>query len=47
MSIIDKINEIYTGYVHQIQRARIFIADENKIELILPKNEQIPSDRVR
>ena len=42
-----KIHQIYTGYVHQIQRDRIFITDENKIELILPKGEQIPSDRFR
>ncbi len=42
-----KIHQIYTGYVHQIQRDRIFITDENKIELILPKAEQIPSDRFR
>jgi len=44
---ISKTNEIYTGYVHQIQRDRIFIVDEDKIELILPKSEQIPSDRFR
>ena len=44
---ITKAKEIYTGYVHQIQRDRIFIVDEDKIELILPKSEQIPSDRFR
>tara|TARA_B100002051_G_scaffold230545_2_gene228156 strand:- start:8129 stop:9364 length:1236 start_codon:yes stop_codon:yes gene_type:complete len=44
---ITKSKEIYTGYVHQIQRDRIFIVDEDKIELILPKSEQIPSDRFR
>ena len=44
---ILKENQIYSGYVHQIQRDRIFITDENKIELILPKEEQIPTDRFR
>ena len=44
---ITKKNQIYTGFVHQIQRDRIFIADENKVELVLPKSEQIPTDRFR
>ena len=44
---ILKENQIYSGYVHQIQRDRIFITDENKTELILPKEEQIPTDRFR
>tara|TARA_Y100001970_G_scaffold22181_1_gene25547 strand:- start:8602 stop:9843 length:1242 start_codon:yes stop_codon:yes gene_type:complete len=43
----NKVDEIYTGYVHQIQRNRIFISDENKNELILPKAGQIPNDRYR
>jgi len=42
-----KINEIYTAYVHQIQRDRIFLSDENKVEILLPKTEQIPNDRYR
>ena len=46
-SFINRINDIYSGYVHQIQRDRIFINDEEKIELILPKNEQIPTDRYK
>ena len=44
---ILKEKQIYSGYVHQIQRDRIFITDDNKIELILPKEEQIPTDRFR
>ena len=44
---IAKKDQIYTGFVHQIQRDRIFIADENKVELVLPKSEQIPTDRFR
>jgi len=43
----NKVDQIYTGYVHQIQRNRIFISDENKNELILPKTGQIPNDRYR
>jgi N utilization substance protein A len=43
----DKVNNIYTGYVHQIQRNRIFISDENKNELILLKSGQIPNDRYK
>jgi len=43
----NKINDIYTAYVHQIQRDRIFLSDENKVELLLPRSEQIPSDRYR
>ncbi len=43
----DKVNNIYTGYVHQIQRNRIFISDENKNELILLKTGQIPNDRYK
>ena len=44
---INKVHDIYSGYVHQIQRNRIFIADENKTELILPRSGQIPNDRYR
>ena len=43
----NKINEIYTAYVHQIQRDRIFLSDENKTELLLPRHEQIPNDRFK
>ena len=43
----NKVDQIYTGYVHQIQRNRIFISDENKNELILPKAGQIPNDRYK
>ena len=44
---IQKVGDIYSGYVHQIQRNRIFVTDENKNELILPKSGQIPNDRYR
>ena len=42
-----KINEIFTAYVHQIQRDRIFLSDENKTEILLPRSEQIPNDRFK
>ena len=41
-----KIGEIIIGSVQQIQKERIFVNCENK-ELILPKSEQIPTDRYR
>ena len=42
-----RINEILTAYVHQIQRDRIFLSDENKTEILLPRSEQIPNDRFK
>tara|TARA_Y100001970_G_scaffold42776_1_gene53239 strand:- start:8364 stop:9602 length:1239 start_codon:yes stop_codon:yes gene_type:complete len=44
---VNKVHDIYSGYVHQIQRNRIFITDENKNELILPRSGQIPNDRYK
>jgi len=43
----SKVNEIFTAYVHQIQRDRIFLSDDNKTEILLPRQEQIPNDRFR
>ena len=43
----NKVNEIYSGYVHQIQRDRIFVTDSNKIEILLPKSEQIYNDHFK
>ncbi len=43
----NKIGEIFSGHVHQIQRDRVFVSSESKVELILPKTEQIPNDRYR
>ena len=42
-----RIDDICTAYVHQIQRDRIFLSTEQKIEILLPKTEQIPNDRYR
>ena len=42
----DKINEIVVGEIYQIWK-KILILDDEGIELILPKAEQIPNDRYR
>ncbi len=41
---IDKIGEIVSGEVYQIWRKEILVFDEEGIELVLPRTEQIPSD---
>ncbi len=43
----NKVDSIYSGYVHQIQRDRIFVTDNDKIEIILPKSEQIYNDHFK
>ena len=43
----NKVNNIYSGYVHQIQRDRIFVTDINKTEIVLPKSEQIYNDHFK
>jgi len=40
----DRIGEIVSGEVYQIWKREILILDDEGNELILPKNEQIPSD---
>ena len=44
---VSKVDNIYSGYVHQIQRDRIFITDNDKIEIIIPKTEQIYNDHFK
>ncbi len=44
---VNKVGLVYTGYIHQIQRDRIFVTDENKTEILLPKDQQIPNDRYK
>lgn len=41
---IDKIGEIVTGEVYQVWKKEILVLDDEGIELILPKSEQIPED---
>ncbi len=43
----DKVGEIVIGEVYQPWNKEILVLDEDKIELVLPKSEQIPADRFR
>lgn len=43
----DKIGDIVTGEVYQIWKKEILVIDDDGIELLLPKREQIPSDYYR
>ncbi len=43
----DKIGDVITGEVYQIWKREMLILDDEGIELILPKSEQIPSDFYR
>ncbi|MCQ2292032.1 MAG: transcription termination factor NusA [Bacteroidales bacterium] len=42
-----RIGEIITGEVNQVWRKEITVLDEESVELILPKSEQIPADRYK
>jgi transcription termination/antitermination protein NusA len=43
----DRIGEVITGEVYQVWKKEILVLDDEGIELILPKSEQIPSDFYR
>lgn len=43
----DRIGEIITGEVYQVWKKEILVLDDEGNELIMPKNEQIPSDFFR
>ena len=43
----DKVGEIITGEVYQVWKKELLVLDDEYIELILPKSEQIPSDFYR
>ncbi len=43
----ERIGEIITGEVYQVWKKEMLILDDEGIELILPKSEQIPSDFYR
>lgn len=43
----DRIGEIITGEVYQVWKREILVIDENDTELILPREDQIPSDFFR
>ncbi|MBN2614526.1 MAG: transcription termination/antitermination protein NusA [Bacteroidales bacterium] len=40
----EKVGEVVTGEVYQVWKKEILVLDDEGIELILPKSEQIPSD---
>ncbi len=43
----DKVGDIITGEVYQVWRREILVLDDEGIELMLPKQEQIPADFYR
>lgn len=43
----ERIGEIITGEVYQVWKREILLLDDQGVELILPKSEQIPSDFYR
>ena len=43
----EKVGEVIVGEVYQPWNKEILVLDEEKIELVLPKQEQIPGDRYR
>ncbi len=43
----EKVGEILTAEVYQVWKKEILVLDDEDIELILPKSEQIPSDYYR
>ncbi|MBM3405454.1 MAG: transcription termination/antitermination protein NusA [Bacteroidetes bacterium] len=43
----EKVGQIITGEVYQVWKKEILVLDDEAIELILPKSEQIPSDFYR
>lgn len=43
----EKVGEVIIGEVYQPWNKEVLILDEEKIELTLPKSEQIPTDRFR
>ncbi len=43
----EKVNDVVTGEVYQVWKREILVLDDEGIELILPKSEQIPSDYFR
>ena len=42
-----RIGELISGEVNQVWRKEILVLDEEGVELVLPKSEQIPSDKYR
>jgi len=47
VEVIEPYTDIVTGEIYQVWKKEILILDDEYIELILPKSEQIPSDFYR
>ena len=43
----NKVGEIISGEVNQVWRKEILVYDEDHVELVLPKSEQIPIDKYK
>lgn len=43
----ERVGDIITGEVYQVWKREILVLDDEEIELLLPKSEQIPSDYYR
>ncbi len=43
----DRVGEIYTAEVNHVRRNAVYLIDDEGHELVLPKEEQIPSDSFR
>ncbi len=43
----ERIGEVMTGEVYQVWKREILVLDDEGIELVLPRNEQIPADFYR
>jgi len=43
----ERVGDIITGEVYQVWKKEILVLDDEEIELLLPKSEQIPSDYYR
>ena len=43
----DRVGEIVTGEVHQAWKKEIMVMDDESIEMVLPRSEQIPGDFYR
>lgn len=43
----DRIGEAVNGEVNQVWRKEILVHDEDDVELVLPKSEQIPTDKYK
>ena len=43
----SRVGDLVTGEVTQVWRKEILVADEDGVELVLPKQEQIPSDHYK